>query len=247
MLEGIRRGFLTMIVLGLASMLTGCFEVTADAEVRDNGEAKVAVELAVSAELIAFMENPAFAKQASGEGAPDFLKDCGKSRKEQRALPPGVRSVEQTRGMRAGMVTCTFVADLSDPILAFENAKTMDIAAPDKAPAPDFVISKLASGAGYRIKGRLTPPKSQDIPPEAEKMAAAIMVAMLANRFITVTISSARIENTNGELAPDGRRVTWKIPLISLLNPHGSVPLDFEADVIYSEGMFAKLKRKLFE
>jgi hypothetical protein len=222
--------------------------VNADAVVRDNGEAKISVEFAVSAELMAIMGNPAFSNKASGEQPPDFLKDCEKSRPQDEALPPGVRSVEQKRGVRAGMITCTIVADLSDPILAFENAKKMEVTSPDKAPTPDFVISRLEGGSGYRIKGILTPPKSQDVPPEAEKMAAAIVAAMFANRFVTVTITSARIENTNGELAPDGRKVTWKIPLISLFSQSAAaVPLNFEADVIYAEGILAKWKRKLFE
>ena len=232
-----------------ALMLAGCFEISSDTVVKENGEATVSVEFAMAAELIAFMENPAFSNKEDGNRPPDFLKDCGKPPSQDEPLPPGVRSFDQKRGMRAGMATCTMIIDLSDPILAFENAKKIEMARPDKAPAPDFTLTRLDGQSGYQVRGKITLPSSP-VPsgsPEAEKMGQALMIAMLGNRFVTVSITGQRIENANGEVSPDGRKVTWKIPLIALVSPNPAFPLEFNADVIYAEGMLAKWKRKLLE
>ena len=57
--------------------------------------------------------------------------------------------------------------------------------------------------------------------------------AMFVNRHFTISLSGQRIENANGERSPDGRRVTWRIPIATAIDPGRETPLTIEADIIY--------------
>ncbi len=64
-------------------------------------------------------------------------------------------------------------------------------------------------------------------------MAAALMEAMFANRYLTLNISAKRIENTNGELSADKSKATWRFPLAAIASPSPDKPTSIEADIIY--------------
>lgn len=219
--------------LGMSLLLAGCIELTKDAAFRENGEARVEVEIAIAAEIVALASNPAFAKQAGGEGLPNMFGDCGKPWPAHEPLPDGVRSVESKRGKRGDMETCTMIFDVSDPIAAVESAKKVEVPNADAVPKQDVSLARLAGAPGYRLRMAMAPAKQPELPPEAAKMAAALIQAMFANRYITLSLSGKRIENTNGELSADQRKVTWKLPLASLVDPPPDKPVTVEADVIY--------------
>ena len=220
-------------VLALVLMLAGCIEITKDATFRENGEARVEVETAISAELVALASNPAFAKAAGGEGIPNPFGDCGKPWPAGEPLPEGVRSVESRRGKRGDMETCTMVFDVADPIAAIEKAKKVTVPTFDNIPKQDISLTRLPSESGYRLRVSMTPAQSPDMPKEAAQMAAAMMKAMFADRYLTLSLSGKRIENTNGVLSPDKRKVTWRLPLASLVAPAQDKPVTIEADIIY--------------
>lgn len=218
--------------LGLSILLAGCFELTKDAAFRENGEARVEVELALAAEVVALASNPAFAKQTGG-GVPNPFGACGKPWPANEPLPDGVRSVESKRGKRGEMETCTMIFDVSDPIAAVESAKKVEVPNADAVPKQDVSLTRLPGSSGYRLRMVTTPANRPEVPPEAAKMAAALMAAMFANRYITLSISGKRIENTNGERSEDKRKVMWRLPIVSLVAPNPEKPVSIEADIIY--------------
>jgi hypothetical protein len=220
-------------VLALALMLAGCIEIANDAAFRPNGEARVEVETAISAELVALASNPAFAKAAGGEGIPDPFGDCGKPWPAGEPLPDGVRSVESRRGKRGDMETCTMVIDVADPIAAIEKVKNVAVPSVENVPKHDIALTRLPSASGYRLRVSMTPAATPDMPKEAAQMAAAMMKAMFADRYLTLSLSGKRIENTNGTLSPDKSKVTWRLPLASLVAPSPDKPVTVEADIIY--------------
>jgi hypothetical protein len=142
-----------------------------------------------------------------------------------------VRSAESRRGKRGDMETCTLVFDVSDPIAAVESAMKVEVPNADAVPKQDISLTRLPSG--YRLRMGMTPAKQPELPPEAAKMAAALMQAMFANRYLTLNLTGKKIENTNGELSADKSKVTWKLPLASLVDPSPERPTTIEADVIY--------------
>ena len=225
----VRMGTALLLVL----MLAGCIEITKNAAFRENGEARVEVEMAISAELVALASNPAFAKAAGGEGIPNPFGDCGKPWPAGEPLPDGVRSVESRRGKRGDMETCTMVFDVADPIAAIENTKKVSVPAVENMPKQDFSLTRLPSAPGYRLRLSMTPAQSADIPKEAAQMAAAMMKAMFADRYVTLSLSGKRIENTNGVLSDDKSKVTWRLPFASLVSSAPDKPVIVEADIIY--------------
>ncbi|MBN9262101.1 MAG: hypothetical protein J0I57_13300 [Hyphomicrobium sp.] len=226
------RKTMTGAALGMSLSLAGCLELTKEATFRENGEARVEMEMALSAELVALATNPAIAKQAGAEGL-NLFGDCGKPWPANEPLPAGVRSVESKRGKRGDMETCTIVFDVSDPIAAVESAKKVEVPHADAVPKQDVSLTRLQGAPGYRLKMAMVPAKQPEISAEAAQMAASLMKAMFANRYLTLSLSGQRIENTNGELSADKRKVTWKLPLASLVAPSPDNPTTIEADVIY--------------
>lgn len=220
-------------VLVLVLMLAGCIELNKSAAFRENGEARVEVEMAISAEIVALATNPAFAKQVGGEGIPNPFGDCGKPWPAGEPLPEGVRSVESRRSKRGDMEICSMIFDVADPIAAIEKAKKVTVPKFDNVPKQDISLTRLPTASGYRLRISMTPAQSPDIPKEAAQMAAAMMKAMFADRYVTLNLSGKRIENTNGTLSDDKSKVTWRLPFVSLLSQDPDKPVIVEADIIY--------------
>jgi hypothetical protein len=216
-----------------AMSLAGCFEITKDAAFRENGEARVEIEMALAAELAALLKNPAFAKQMAKEGALDLFADCGKPWPTEKPLPAGVRSVESRRGARADMESCTFVAEVSDPVAAVVSVNEMQPPPQHKVPKQEMSLVRLDGRTGYRLRIVLPPLKLPTTAGDARDVGKAVLDAMFVNRHFTISLSGQRIENTNGELASDGRRVTWRIPIATAIDPGRETPLTIEADIIY--------------
>lgn len=218
--------------LGMSLLLAGCIELTNNSTFRANGEALVEIEVGMSAELVAVLSNPELVKQfGGGEKTPNPLADCGKPWPSSEPLPEGVRSVETKRGKRGDMETCTLVFDVADPIAAVGSVKKVEIPNADAVPKQDVSLARIPSG--YRLRMSMSPAKQPEMPPEAAKMAAAIVEAMFANRYLTLNISAKRIENANGELSADKSKATWRFPLASIASPSPDKPTSIEADIIY--------------
>src|SRR5690349_23881974 len=152
-------GFNVLAAVMAALTLAGCFELTKDATFLESGEARVEIEIAIAAELAAILSNPVFRKQLGQEDAPDLLGDCGKPWPAGKPLPDGVRSVESARGKRADMETCTFIADVSDPVAAVASAKDMQPpSGHHKMPPQDVSLVRLDGRPGYRLRVALMAP-----------------------------------------------------------------------------------------
>ncbi|SFV27102.1 hypothetical protein [Hyphomicrobium facile] len=226
-----------LLPIAICCLLAGCFEIDTAANFNEKGEANLKLEFAISAELMAIAANPNF--QKDGQSPIDMMNKCGEAIPDTER-PKGVKSVKSTPGQRSGMFTCTLEVELSDPVAAFASLKERQ---PD---GPTLSIEKLPSADAYRIAATLTP--SKDSPFNSDKpedqIASSIATAMFANRFISIAISGLRIENHNGEGVPDQTKAIWKIPLLGLIGPGASRPFQVQADVIYSEPWYIKLKRK---
>jgi len=228
-----RTGASMTAVLAAALALAGCFEITKDATFRENGEASVVIEIAIAAELAAIINNPVFSKQMGQEGATDVLRDCGKPWPAGKPLPDGVRSVETVRGKRGDTETCTLVIDVADPVTAIASVKEMQPPPGHKVPPQDVTLVRLDGRPGFRFRAALTPPNLPRPPGDTQNVGKALLDALFANRHVTIGISAQQIERSNGELAPGGRRVTWRLPIAELLDPGRDKPLTLEADIIY--------------
>ena len=226
-----KTSILAVVILALS--LAGCFEITKDAAFRENGEARVEIEMALAAELAALLKNPAFAKQMAKEGAPDLFADCGKPWPTDKPLPAGVRSVESRRGTRADMESCTFVVEVSDPVAAVVSANEMQPPPQHQVPKQEMSLVRLDGRTGYRLRIVLPPLKLPTTAGDARDVGKAVLDAMFVNRHFTISLSGQRIENTNGELASDARRVTWRIPIATAIDPGRQTPITIEADIIY--------------
>ncbi len=217
--------------LAMPLLLAGCIDLTKSATFHENGEARVELEVGMSAELAALLTNPQLAKQFGSDKTPNPLADCGKPWPTDEPLPAGVRTAETRKGKRGDMETCTIIFEVSDPVAAVESAMKAEIPNADAVPKQDISMTRLPSG--YRLRMGMQPAKQPELPPEAAKMAAAMMEAMFANRYLTLSLTGKRIENTNGELSADKSKVTWRFPLASLANVSPDKPTTIEADIIY--------------
>ncbi len=217
--------------LGVALLLAGCIELTKEATFREDGGARVELEIGLSAELAAMLSNPELIKQfGGGDKTLNPITDCGKPWPANEPLPDGVRSAETRKGKRGDMQTCTLIFDVPDPIAAVESAKKVEVPNAEAVPKQDVSLTRIPSG--YRLRMGMKPADRPELPPEAAKMAAALMEAMFANRYLTLSVSGKRIENSNGELSADKSKATWRLPLSSLVSPSPDKPTTIEADVI---------------
>lgn len=232
------KTFAALWPVALCCLLSGCFEINSTADFNKKGEALVKVEFAVSAELMAIAANPNFNK--NGDSPFDLMNKCGQTIPSSN-WPKGVQSVKSVPGQRSGMFTCTIEAVVTDPVAAVASAK-------EKAPnGPALSVERLSGAQGYRIAATLTPPKDGAFQAnKPDDFTSTMTVAMLANRFISITISGLRVENHNGEGVPEQTKAVWKIPLLGIIGPGASRPFEIKADVIYAEPWYIKLKRKLF-
>ncbi|MEO8651026.1 MAG: hypothetical protein ABI391_01920 [Hyphomicrobiaceae bacterium] len=227
------KASITAALAAATLALAGCLEISQDAAFRENGEVRFESEVALAPEITALMSNPIFTKQMGEQGVPDLLGECGKPWPADKPMPAGVRSIESRRGKRGDMDTCTWTADVSAPIDAVESVKAMKPPSRHKLPEQEFSLARLEGRPGYRLRIAITPLKLPPTPGDTQNLGKAVLDAMFVNRHITLSLSGQRIENTNGALAPDGRRVTWRIPIATAIDPTRQTPLTIEADILY--------------
>ncbi|HJQ60278.1 MAG TPA: hypothetical protein VJ890_25460 [Vineibacter sp.] len=233
----------TWLVAVVPLALAGCFEFAADSDFRADGSALITAEIGVSQQLATVLSGQ------TKPGPADLLGECEKPR-PAASLPAGVRSITGKRSQRGDMALCTYVIDVADPVAA---AEAQSRAAADRAPGlrgldrPTLKLERLREGV-YRLSATFKP--IDDLLPRtgqtAEDLTAnAMLLAMSANRYVTLTVSALRIENTTGELQTDGRKVTWKLPLLALVKSMPGTPTEIRADIVYAEGWTTKIRRWL--
>lgn len=219
-----------LLAIVAALSLGGCFEMTATSDFRKDGTGKLDVEFAFSAQGAALMAGLA----KDNENA-DPMKACEKGPAAAGgSLPDGIRWVKGVRGTRGDMLTCTVSLELDDPVKAAKTWK------PDATP-PDgpfelkaFTFERLGDSS-YRLAA-LIEANSKKPQPAGDNPFVAMFKTAMANRYVTVTITAARIENTTGVVDQDGRRVTWKMPVASLFQPPPDFKQEIRADIVYDEG-----------
>src|SRR5262249_47725670 len=75
----------------------------------------------------------------------------------------------------------------------------------------------------------------------------AMMTAAMLNHYISVSISAQRIENTTGEVSADGKRVTWKIPVLMLITSPPGYKQELRADIVYGEDSWLDKVKRFFD
>lgn len=231
------------LVAAMPAVLAGCFDFSADSVFRADGTAQITAEVGVSMQLATLLASQ------TKSGQPDVLAECEKER-PAGTLPTGVRSITGKRGQRGDMATCTYVIDVSDPVAA---SAAQQRAQADRAPGlrgldkSQLKIERLRDGV-YRLSGHFKPiddPLPRTGQTGEDLTANAMLLAMTANRYVTLTVSAARIENANGEVQADGRKVVWKLPLLALVKSMPGTPTEIKADIVYAESWSVRMKRWL--
>ena len=226
----------------VAVPLTGCFDFTADSTFRSDGTAQVTAEVGVSMQLTTLMTS-----QMPGQR--DFLADCEKERPRE-TLPAGVTSIKGKRSQRGDMALCTYVIDVADPVAAAaaqHDTRVQGAPGMGGLDKPEFKIERLREGV-YRLSGQFKPIELSLPKPEQRGDAlatSAMLLAMTTNRYVKLTISARRIENATGEVQADGRKVTWKLPLMALVKAMPGTSYDIKADIVYAESWTTRTKRWL--
>lgn len=225
------------LAIAVLLLLGGCFELTTNADVKPDGSVVAEVEVAVSAQLAAMAS--ALSKDPS-QG--DLLANCGSERRLE-AAPDHIKVVKVSRGTRGDMMTCTAVIEIKDPVAAAKSFKPEDAIKKDGLVFERVSVERLTPGS-YRVNAVVQAKPPADVPTD-NKTADAMMMAMVANRNITLTIRSKQITNTTGELSADGTAATWKIPVMVMMKPPPGYRQEVKADVTFEESTFDKVRRWL--
>lgn len=238
--RSIMRILATVAAISAAALcLPGCFEASADGKFQGDGSVQVTVEIGISAQFLAMA-------QSNKTGAQDPLGSCGNIQRMDEA-PKGVKLIDASRGMKGDKVTCRVVAEIADPVVAvgdFERKMKPD----DPIILESFKLTRLSAGS-YRLESlieanaKVAEAKSTKPDQGAEAMGKALAVAMMANHYLTLSVTGERIENASGEVSPDKRTVTWRLPVIMFVSPVAGFRQEIRADIIYRESYWGRAKR----
>jgi len=143
-------------------------------------------------------------------------------------------------------LVCTMTFDVADPVAA-TNWKRPSTGKdePSLGLADPALHLERIGDKGYRMSMALQPKQPKPSSDDSEKIGQAMAAAMFANRFLTISVNAARIENTTGELKDNGRKVVWKIPMLALIQPTPGYQQDVKADIIYRVSMLDRALRAI--
>jgi hypothetical protein len=223
-----RRSGRAGVVVALAVLLGGCFDFTTDAKFRPDGTALIDFEIAVATQLLAM------------EGVKaNSLENCAIL---QGRLRPGVKVLKAAQGTRGDMMTCRAKVEIEDPVKSLQvwEATPSGKEAPSILP-PNFRLQRR-DARSYTLIGVFKPKVEPGNPLGGKSPVAAVLLASMSNHFITLSVSGARIENATGELSPDKRTVTWKLPLVMLVDPPPGFIQEVRADIVYQETLTERVK-----
>lgn len=228
----------TIGALASCLLLAGCFELTASSKFQEDGSAQVAFEFGVSAQLLALAQ--------SGKGGSDPFSDCGNIQRTDD-VPKGIKIEKVWRGTKGDKITCSAIIQIDDPVKAASEFKR-EAKDDDPLIIDRFNLTRLGSN-GYRLEAiieanpKAIDKKKSDKSDGAEAMGMAMATAMMANHYITFSVSGARIANTTGELSAENRTATWRLPIILLVSPVAGFRQEIRADIIYRESWWDKAKK----
>jgi hypothetical protein len=230
------------VVTACLLLLAACFDVSGKAAFKPDGTAAIELEIAVS------LQFAALAAGMSKDGSGDPLKDCSPDSPRAAEVPPGISVVQVTRGMRGESMTCTITFNVKDPVEALKDFKPKKAEDKDPLEIREFRLTRLTDGA-YAFRAEVVvPQRPAEAKPKdgAEEMGAGIVMAMMANHYITLTLSGQRVENANGDVSADGKSVTWKLPMIVLVKPPPGFRQELRANIVYEEeGIVGKIWRSI--
>jgi hypothetical protein len=231
----------TIAIICAAGLLSGCFEVSADGKFQSDGTVKATIEFGISAQLLALA-------QSGNNGGTDPLGSCGNLQRLENP-PKGMKLLDSSRGVKGDMMTCTMVVEIADPVASAKEFKRE--AKPDDPLIMDnFALTRIGDGT-YRFQlsieanPKVVEAKAGKPNDSAGAMGKALAATMMANHFVTLSLSAEHIENTTGELSSDGHTVTWRLPIILLVSPVAGFRQDIKADLIYHDSYFNKALRLL--
>lgn len=239
-----RAAALTMALAG-ALTLAGCFEVGETIEVRNDRSAVLVMDIAISAQLAALA--------ASDKEPARFMEDC--TGDSPPANPQVVKSIKSEVVQRGDMTSCVITMEIIDfakidqvdvPVIGEEGKKLrqawikveplnenryrviQDFTQPaPAAPVGDDTDASAAAAAGAKA---------------ANEMMDNLLAAMFAGRYITINLSAAHIENTNGELSDDATHVVWRLPMVAIYERSSGMPLEFHADITVKKSIWERFK-----
>lgn len=224
-------------VLAACLLVAACFELAAAAKFQEDGSAEVAIEFGISAQFLAIAQ--------SGKGGSDPFSECGNVQRTDD-VPEGIKIEKIWRGTKGDKITCNITVRIDDPVKASGNFKRQ---AKDDDPLvlDSFKLVRLGGGA-YRLESLIeanpkAAPVKQADKSGAEAMGMAMATAMMANHYITFSVSGVRVENTTGELSADKRTATWRLPVVLLVAPVAGFRQEIRADIIFRETWWERAKR----
>lgn len=230
------KKFATAGALLVCLLLTACFEVTANSKFKEDGSAQVTVEFGISAQLLAIAQ--------SGKGADPFA-ECGNVQRTDD-VPAGIKILSMSRGVKGDKITCTATVQVDDPVKATADFKR-EVKDDDPLILDSFKLTQLGANA-YRLQSLIETNPKAIAKNKADKsdgaaMGMAMAGAMMANHYITFTVSGARIENSTGEMSADNKTATWRLPVLLLVSPVEGFRQEIKADIIFRETWWDKAKK----
>ena len=226
------------LVATISLLLGGCFDFSVDSKVGPNGAVSGDAEVAVSAQFAGMIAG--LSKDGSNG---ELLKDCGKNNAQDSV--PGVRLTPAVKGTRGDMITCSVHFEIDDPVKVAKEIRSRP-GSPDDVVDTQVSIERL-NDRTYRVSYTFAPKKPATTEEEKNNPFIAMMTAAMVNHYISVSISAQRIENTTGEVSADGKRVTWKIPVLMLITPPPGYKQELRADIVYGEDSWLDKVKRFFD
>jgi len=209
-----------LAVTAIATLgLSGCADFSQNLAVSADGTATLKLELAVAASMLAMTED---------EGA----SFCSGS-------PPfeGVTSTSEMFAQGADQVCRTTFSGTLDAIAAFVNQNAVmpkPSAENGGAAAPQIrqTLNKLGDNWRFDIIIPITGLPQQSTEPGAPKLdPKSMMLAMVADRAFTFSVTAPAIIETTGQLTEDGKTASFSLPLAMLI---GDPAPDQQFAVVFS-------------
>lgn len=217
--------------------LAACFELTASSKFQEDGTAHVTIEFGISAQLLAIAQ--------SGKGGSDPFSECGNIQRTDD-VPKGIKIEKMWRGAKGDKITCNAVIQIDDPVKVAGEFKR-EVKDDDPLIIDGFKLTRLGDN-GYRLESLIeTNPKvvekRKSDKSDGAAMGMAMAATMMANHYITFSVSGVRVANTTGELSADNRTATWRLPVVLLVSPVAGFRQEIRADIIFRETWWDKAKR----
>ena len=205
-------------IAGLAALLAGCFDLNQSLIVKDSGEADFNFAFTLDAALL----------ELSDEADIDAESTCD-SDDVWDDLPTGLTRVSDVR-IEGSQLVCEYT--ISGPLPKFEQLSA-DLERENHR--AEVISLKLLDDHRAQISSVYNfNDQELDFDSDESPMAKSIKRMIAANfegHFIRWAIHAPAILESNGEISPDGKTVTWAVPLEEAIMAGGE--FRFEAVIDY--------------